>query len=144
VNVVSWESSSPPQMMKNNPTGRDIFLEVFGYFNPKILHIVPLICLLCENHSALIRAKTHNKNREVIVPVVWRWEHGYALPWVSNLITLGFHLMTAHYVLQFVLLQEALCNIRPKLTAHTPLTDGPSVLEENTHQSDTEKVNAVT
>lgn len=45
--------------------------------------------------------------------------------------------MTAHYVLQLVLFQEALRDVRPKLTAHTPLADGPSVLEENTHPSNT-------
>lgn len=45
--------------------------------------------------------------------------------------------MTAHYVLQLVLFQEALRDVRPKLTAHTSLADGPSVLEENTHPSNT-------
>lgn len=64
------------------------------------------------------------------VPVVGRWEHGDALPWVGDLVAFALDLVAAHDVVQLVLLQEALRHVRPELAAHAPLTDGAAVLQE--------------
>lgn len=49
---------------------------------------------------------------------------------MSDLIALSFDLMTSHDEVQLVLVEESFRHIWPKLTAHSPLTDGTAVLHE--------------
>lgn len=49
---------------------------------------------------------------------------------MSDLVALGFDLMTTHDEVQVVLFQEALRHIRPKLAAHSSFADGATILHE--------------
>lgn len=47
---------------------------------------------------------------------------------MSDLVTLGFDLMTTHDEVQVVLFQETLRHIRPELAAHASFADGAAIL----------------
>lgn len=49
---------------------------------------------------------------------------------MSDLVALGFDLMTTHNEVQVVLFQETLRHIRPELAAHSSLADGAAILEK--------------
>lgn len=62
------------------------------------------------------------------IPVVGGREDGDTAASVSHLIALGLDLVAADDVVQVVLFQEGLGDVRPKLTAHAPLADRAPVL----------------
>lgn len=47
---------------------------------------------------------------------------------MGHLVALSFDFMAADDVVQLILLQEGLGDIRPKLTTHTTLADGAPIL----------------
>lgn len=49
---------------------------------------------------------------------------------MSDLVALGFDLMTTHNEVQVVLFQETLRHVRPELAAHSSFADGAAVLHK--------------
>lgn len=64
----------------------------------------------------------------VDVPIVGGREDSDTAATMGHLIALGFDFMAADDVIQLILLQEGLGDIRPKLATHTTLADGAPVL----------------
>lgn len=65
---------------------------------------------------------------EVDAPIVGGRKDSDTAATMGHLVALGFDFMAADDIVQLILLQEGLGDIRPKLATHTTLADGAPIL----------------